>query len=407
MNPATPRPNTNSAPPGRSRPEWDAQPFVRYVGIDEAGYGPNLGPLTMAAAIFDFAADYAHAQGWNGRSTPPPFNLWSASAGRVTRAGGPEHALWIDDSKSLYSTRRGRDRLDAALLTLLTDSAAWSQPSLVLEDQLAAVGLTDLVLNELDLWNWHVPETSSTTPASPSALSSARSPLTNPFWEAQRNGVSPLDHPGRWQVRPPRAALLGPRRFEAWLHAPLESPREHSASFSSSHRLKRDTLPPQTKADVHLRLFMNLLTQVWNDSPADLTIAQCDLHGGRRYYLKPLTDAFGAFCRVEVIEESPDARSYRLTATDALGLASKSPRRLVISFRAKADRDDAAVALASVVAKSLREGWMDRFNAFWIAHLPTLRPTAGYPLDARRFRDQIAPLAERLGLEPAVWWRSR
>ena len=402
MDVEVPRSQANSPPAGRSSFPIDARSVVRYVGIDEAGYGPNLGPLTMAAAIFDVASDHAHDQGWDGRSTPPPFDLWTASAGRVARAGGPECSLWIDDSKSLYSTRRGRDRLDAALLTLLTDSAAWSQPSLVLEDQLAAVGLTDLFLNELDLWAVPVPETSPPTPASHAP---SRSPLTNPFWDARRGGSSPLDHPGRWRVRPPRAALLGPRRFEAWLNAPLESSPQRDVS--SSNRPKRADPPVRTKADVHGHLFADLLTQVWNDSPADLTIAQCDLHGGRRYYLEPLTRTFGACYQIEVIEESTEARAYRLTAPDAPGSDSESPRRLVISFRAKADRDDAAVALASVVAKSLREGWMDRFNAFWLAHLPTLRPTAGYPLDARRFRDQIASLAEQLGLEPAVWWRSR
>ena len=49
-------------------------------------------------------------------------------------------------------------------------------------------------------------------------------------------------------------------------------------------------------------------------------------------------------------------------------------------------------ALASMTAKYLRELSMRAFNEFWCARVPGLRPTAGYPGDAPRFkqRDRIA-----------------
>ena len=40
---------------------------------------------------------------------------------------------------------------------------------------------------------------------------------------------------------------------------------------------------------------------------------------------------------------------------------------------------------------------MDVFNAFWTSRLPDLKPTAGYPLDALRFRQAIDQLARDLG----------
>ena len=49
----------------------------RWVGIDEAGYGPNLGPLVMTAVMRRGAR----------RSRPP--DLWADLPGRVSRAGGP------------------------------------------------------------------------------------------------------------------------------------------------------------------------------------------------------------------------------------------------------------------------------------------------------------------------------
>jgi len=43
-----------------------------------------------------------------------------------------------------------------------------------------------------------------------------------------------------------------------------------------------------------------------------------------------------------------------------------------------------------MTAKYLRETAMRAFNAFWAERVPGLRPTAGYPGDARRFREEIA-----------------
>ena len=65
------------------------------------------------------------------------------------------------------------------------------------------------------------------------------------------------------------------------------------------------------------------------------------------------------------------------------------------------------LALASIVSKTVRERWMDRFNAHWIARIPDLRPTAGYPLDARRFRQVIEPACRARGLDPSLWWRHK
>jgi hypothetical protein len=60
-----------------------------------------------------------------------------------------------------------------------------------------------------------------------------------------------------------------------------------------------------------------------------------------------------------------------------------------------------------MVAKYLRERLMESFNQFWQQHLPNLKPTAGYPVDAVRFRDQIQQEAIRQSLPTQCWWRCR
>jgi len=48
---------------------------------------------------------------------------------------------------------------------------------------------------------------------------------------------------------------------------------------------------------------------------------------------------------------------------------------------------------------------MGEFNRFWQGRVPGLKPTAGYPSDAKRFYDAIRPAAQRLGVPVAVLLR--
>jgi hypothetical protein len=58
-----------------------------------------------------------------------------------------------------------------------------------------------------------------------------------------------------------------------------------------------------------------------------------------------------------------------------------------------------------MMAKYLRELAMRAFNAFWHEHDRGLKPCAGYPIDARRFYEQIAPLRQRLRIRNESLWR--
>src|SRR5882724_9353220 len=79
---------------------------MRWVGIDEVGYGPNLGPLVMTAVV---------AEGPDDREP----DVWGDLPKTVSRAGGTSDRLWVDDSKKLYKAGQGRDRLDTSTLATL------------------------------------------------------------------------------------------------------------------------------------------------------------------------------------------------------------------------------------------------------------------------------------------------
>jgi hypothetical protein len=64
-------------------------------------------------------------------------------------------------------------------------------------------------------------------------------------------------------------------------------------------------------------------------------------------------------------------------------------------------------ALASMAAKYVRELAMCAWNDYWQRQIPGLRPTAGYPVDARRFADEIRVTQQNLGIADNLIWRTR
>ena len=87
---------------------------MRWVGIDEAGYGPNLGPLVMTAVI----AEGGNATERRARRAGPPGRPL-AYCDDVDRAGGDPPRFWVDDSKAILRGGKGRERLEATCLAVL------------------------------------------------------------------------------------------------------------------------------------------------------------------------------------------------------------------------------------------------------------------------------------------------
>ena len=329
---------------------------MRWVGIDEAGYGPNLGPLVMAAVVVEsYEAEVAAPP-----DQAPPRRLWDDLSAHIRRAGRIDDRFVVDDSKAILKGGKGREALFSTCLALL-DAVGRPLPSLA-ADLVAAAARPDAD-TELDRWRPH----GEPTPAWPSAglLDRLGGRLARrPFSPASRG----------WRVADLFVDVVGPERFNLGL-----------ARRAS-------------KAAVHFDAFQGLLRDVW--ALADdgrPTHVRGDKHGGRHYYLEPLLEALpGTWIDRGV--EGPDLSEYTIRAPG---------RTLNLRLTPRADADDGLVALASIVAKSVRECWMDVFNGFWTRRVPGLKPSAGYPVDASRFRRDVEPTAEALGIGPRLWWRER
>ena len=318
---------------------------MRWIGIDEAGYGPNLGPLVMTAVA---------AQGPGDR----PPDLWADLSHAVCRAGGPSDRLWVDDSKRLYRGGSGLDRLEAAAMAAL-EAAGIAEPD-TFPGLLLALGIDPKADGELEPW---LPEGSAA--AAPIASSLARVDAARHLRAFEG---------GPWRIVALRSVLVGPNRFNAGLDA------------------------AGSKAVVHFDAFARLLRWAWEASATSGTaLLRGDKHGGRHFYAGPLARAVpGAW--IDRGSEGPDLSRYTLRDDD---------RRLDVEFAPRADANDGLVALAGIVSKVVREHWMAAFNAYWAARVPGLRPSAGYPVDAARFRDQI--LAQIPDPDPPLqrWWRRK
>ena len=80
----------------------------------------------------------------------------------------------------------------------------------------------------------------------------------------------------------------------------------------------------------------------------------------------------------------------------------QTPRSMIVHFCVDAEASHMPVALASMLAKYNRELLMERFKAYFTAHLPHVAPTAGYGQDAGRFWRELQPELGRLKLDPRL-----
>jgi len=307
----------------------------RFAGVDEAGYGPNLGPLVMTIVVAEGPAGH-------------PLDLWSDLSATVGRAGASNRSIWIDDSKLVYKGGVGRARLETACLAAVTATGRTAPTTF--GGLLKALGAGSLDDAELSPW---IDE--------------------DPAWNVLPCQGDPFAGPP-WRLVEIRTAVVGPARFNQELRA--------SAS----------------KAGVHFKTFQTLLESAWAATTDEVSTSVVgDKHGGRHFYLDLLSGAFPDTW-IDRGAEGPSLSRY---------VIRRGGRRLELALKPKADSENGLVALASMVSKTARELWMDAFNTYWLKQIPDLKPTAGYPVDAARFRASIEPHCRAMGLDPSVWWRAR
>ena len=123
----------------------------------------------------------------------------------------------------------------------------------------------------------------------------------------------------------------------------------------------------------------------------------CDKHGGRNRYQAILTYIFDEeWFGIEI--ESRACSRYT---------AKWDGHEMQIQFKVDGDSIFPAAA-ASIMAKYTREELMARLNGYWQASVSGgVAATAGYYVDALRFAKQIEGAALKQGLDRDSWWRKK
>lgn len=328
------------------------------AGIDEAGYGPLLGPLVVGCCAFQVTDADPGAD-----ELPCLWKRLRKLVGKTRCRQGKK--LHVNDSKQVYSPSVGVKELERAILTIAGAGWAWS-PSL---DAFVA-RVAGHAKADLESHPWYAGATDGETfPLANEALS----------LRLTANGLrAEMERAGAVCVH-----LAARVVCESQYNRMVDATRNKGSVLFSTAAIHVDHLI-RTYGDQGLVIF-------------------CDRQGGREHYGPLLMQMFDDWS-LEIVRERDGHSEYRLHRAAGGGGVGHAVR---IIFCEKAEAQCMPVAIASMLSKYLRESLMGRFNAWWQARVPGLTPTAGYYNDGLRFLQDVDSKRHELGIPDAMLVRSR
>jgi len=317
------------------------------TGIDEAGYGPVLGPLSVCSVTFEIP------------EKDRDRCLWSLLDRSVTRKPHPSKSdprLPVCDSKKLHAGAAKFARLERTASAFLGLAGHECK------------GFTKLVADVVDGWE---------ACADP------------PPWYGEADLSLPVEA-NRADIRTQTAAVSSNMKARG---VRLVGMRAVLLPASEYNRMVAAT---KNKASVLFWATMRLVTRALADNDAAHSFL-VDRQGGRSAYASVLMKWLD-IDTLAVVAENARVSRYALTHL---------PHLCDIGFYKNGEEQHFPIALAGIMAKYLRELSMRLFNRYWRERIEGLSGTAGYYQDGMRFFGQVRPYLKSLGLTESSVLRSR
>jgi ribonuclease HII len=323
------------------------------AGIDEAGYGPLLGPLVVSGTVFSVPQNLLKADLWQV--------LQKAVAKDKKKLAG---RLLVNDSKKAYSRSSGTHHLQrtvTAAMDVLNRNDD-SSPSLPKTTEQAVKQLSPFCCHHLAEYPWY------------QKLGQTALPVLDDISIASGVMERALSQNGM------RLLWMQSRFLEAG----------HYNQRLDKIKNKSRVLFIELCSLVH-HIFQNFHDA---DGPAQFLI---DRQGGRTQYHSELMKMFPGM-ELSVLTESDTLSSYEMT---------DGKRSMRLHFATEADSKFLPVSLASMVSKWVRELLMEELNRYFAGLCPGIKPTAGYWQDGQRFVGELQKTAVSTGFEPARLIRNK
>ena len=332
------------------------------AGIDEAGYGPLLGPLVVSAAAFEL----------EGVALPVEMedvpDMWRMLKGAVAKKSQAKKGrLLVADSKAVNALTDGTKLLERGVMAFLRNYGTGIEEA----EGLTAgrlMGLFGCTNHELAAHPWYAPD----------------------------------DLPVPWLAEAGDLRIAANMLGGAMEKAKIRTACMRTAVVSEKlfNRLVEGT---HNKASSLVSITLSHLYHLHMTFGERGLLVGIDKQGGRDHYTGLLLQSFPE-AQLKVLMESAETSSYLLTEAPRTGFAG---RRTLVCFREKSEMVFLPTALASMMCKYLRELCMHNFNQWWCGKIAGLRPTAGYYGDGERWLTDVAPHLGRLGIRREMLVRVR
>jgi ribonuclease HII len=305
------------------------------VGIDEAGFGPILGPLVVSSSTFSVPRNLIGADLWQ--------TLRKSLANKRKRLAG---RLLITDSKKAYSKSLGTKHLERTVIACLK-----------------CLGKGPATLNELI--SLLCPDCLERLSDYPWYKGAGGCPIAADFGELSR-------------AEPADIALASAVLADDLTANGIKLLKLQSCCLDVAHYNKM-VGSVKNKSRVLFTETSRLIKNAFDNFAEDKLQIIVDRQGGRIHYRSILQRMFSDM-ELKILSESPAASSYELQADD---------KKMRLHFVVGADERFLPVSLASMVSKYLRELLVANINRYFAGHFAELKPTAGYWKDGLRFIEDL------------------